>query len=72
MPLKFNSDAGRKPQTEARRYVYRVLGAMLDYELNPEERNGWMFGGIDQEPDQRRLRKAIEAVKKELLSKGNS
>jgi alcohol dehydrogenase YqhD (iron-dependent ADH family) len=65
--LLFNGDDGRKPQTEARRYVYRILRTMLDHEL--QDRDGWMFGGVEREPDVRRLTKAVEAVKKELLRK---
>lgn len=67
--LQFNGRDGLRPQAQARRYVYRVLFAMLDHELT--ERDGWMFGGIEQEPDQRRLTKAIEAVKKEIKRKAN-
>ena len=65
--LKFSGASGQRPQTEARRYVYAVLSAMLDHELCEPE--GWMFGGIEQEPDERRVRKAIKAVRAEMLRK---
>jgi hypothetical protein len=65
--LEFKGDSGRKPQAEARRYVYRVISMILDYELTDSD--GWMFGGIEKEPDQSRLRKAIKAVRVEMLRK---
>lgn len=69
--LRFNSNDGRKPQTEARRYVYNVIAAMLENEFNePDCYDGWMFGGIEQEPDRRRLTKAIKSVIAEMLRKG--
>lgn len=67
--LCFNGSSGRTYQYEARRYVYRMLIPMLKNELRPEESGGWMFGGITQEPDLRRLRKAIKAVIKEMQRK---
>ena len=68
MTLLFNGAADRKPQTEARRYVCAILFTVLDNELRDPD--GWMFGGVDHEPDQRRLRKAIEAVNKEMRRRG--
>jgi len=68
--LKFFSNGGRKAQTEARRYVYNVLWMMLEHELNPDERDGWMFGGIEHDADKRRLTKAIRVVMAELSRKG--
>jgi len=67
---KFNGASGRKPQAEARRYVYAVLVAVLNNEFN--ERDGWMFGGIEDEFDRRRLTKAIKAVAVEMLRKSKS
>lgn len=69
MSLKFKGADGRKPSTEARRYVYALLVPMLEHELRDEARHGWMFGGIDEEPDKRRLRKAIKAVMVEMRKK---
>jgi len=73
--MKFNGDGrgrhGRKPNTEARRYVYAILVPMLEHELNSDQRDGWMFGGIEEEPDQRRLRKAIKAVMVEMRRKAS-
>lgn len=70
-PLKFNGDFGRKPQAEARRYVYGVLVSMLANERRQGRENGegWMFGGIEREEDRRRLHKALEAVEKEMERK---
>jgi hypothetical protein len=68
--MKFNGNSGHKPQTEARKYVYNVLVQMLQQELSPDENEGWMFGGVYDEPDQRRLRKAIKAVMSEFRRKG--
>jgi len=65
----FNGESGRKPQTEARMYLYRCIAAALD---NRQEQSdeGW-FGvpGAD-ESDRRRLRKAVDAVIKEMIRKG--
>lgn len=68
--MKFNGSSGSKPQTEARKYVYNVLVQMLQQELSPDENEGWMFGGIYDEPDQRLLRKTIKAVMSEFRRKG--
>ncbi len=65
---KFTGNTGRRPSAEARRYVYRVLASCLDDDLdNPE---GWVLGGIDDEPSQRRARKAAKLVFAELVRKG--
>jgi len=65
----FNGESGRKPQTEARRFVYSVLAAVLD---NTQERgeNGWFSLGPDgDEFDRRRLKKALDAVREEMTRK---
>lgn len=67
--LKFDGASGLKPQTQARRYVYRIMVTMLENELESNERDGWMFGGIEQEPDVRRLTKAIKEVAAEMFRK---
>ena len=65
----FNGDDGRKPQTEARRYVYRCIAAALDNET--EQSDGGWFGIPDgDEFDRRRLKKAIDAVIREMIKKG--
>jgi len=64
--MKFTSANGR-PSKAARRYVYNVLVAMLAHELTDHE--GWMFGGIDNDCDRRRLKNAILAVKVEMAKK---
>jgi hypothetical protein len=70
--VKFNGDSGRRPQAEARRYVYSVLATMLDHELSPEAYDGWIFGGIKFDPDKRRLRRAVKAVIVEMRRKAKS
>lgn len=67
--LRFNGDNGRKPTTEARRYIYRVLAASLEEDM--KDYQGWILGGIDQEPDRRRLHIVAKKVVAELLRKGN-
>ena len=62
--MRFTSNNGRTPQAEARRYVYALLVPMLEHELSDPD--GWMFGGIEEEPDKRRLTKAIKAVAAEM------
>jgi hypothetical protein len=64
---RFTGSTGLQPQAEARRYVYGVLWAMLDNE-HPGD-GGWIYGGIENEFDVRRLKKAVAAVQKELLRK---
>jgi len=73
MALKFSGASGRKPQTPARRYVYRVLARMLDPQLWDDSSMGrWMLDGLDEEPDRRRVIKAMRAVRAELERKGNA
>jgi len=62
--MKFTSEPGRTAQAKARRFVYAVLVPMLEHELGDPE--GWMFGGIEEEPDKRRLAKAIKALMVEM------
>lgn len=65
----FNGSNGRKPQTEARRWVYGVIATILD---NGQERgeHGWFaLGPEGDEFDRRRLRKALDAVRNEMLRK---
>jgi hypothetical protein len=68
--MKFNGSSGRKPQTEARRYVYAILVAVLEHEHHDPD--GWMFGGVEDSFDQRRLHKAINAVKAEMRRKADA
>lgn len=64
---RFNGDSGRKPQTEARRYVYAILSEMILSEIR--EQGQWMYGGIENEFDRTRLTKALNAVRKEMKRK---
>lgn len=63
--MRFVGDGRRtKAQTQANRYVYAVLGSMLEHEKT--DRGGWIFDGIENEFDIRRLRIAIDRVQKQL------
>lgn len=63
----FTGASGMKPQTEARRYVYGIIWAMLNNEHAGD--GGWIYGGVENEFDVRRLEKAVAAVQKEMLRK---
>jgi hypothetical protein len=69
MSGKFRGQSGRKPQTEARAFVYGCLATILD---NGQERGdeGWFgLGDEGDEFDRRRLRKALDAVRAEMIRK---
>lgn len=69
----FNADGRIKPQTQARRWVYSVLAAVLGNDAERHEPGRWFDPGEDaDEFDRRRIRKAIEAVKKEMERKAAS
>lgn len=68
--MKFDGSSGRKPSAEARRYVYNVLATSIETDLGDHE--GWLFGGLDDEVDRRRVKKAAKLVVAELLRKGSS
>jgi hypothetical protein len=64
----FNGDSGRKPQAEARRFVYGCLYRLLDNE--DERTTGWFRMPDDaDEFDRRRLYKALDAVRNEMSRK---
>lgn len=65
--MKFDGGSGRRPQTEARRYVYAVLASALSTDMSDPE--GWVFGGMEDEFDRRRAKKAGRAIIAELLRK---
>lgn len=71
MAIKFDGSSGRKPQTEARRYIYRVMAAAIQNEVTGD-RDGWIFGGMENESDRRRLLKAADKVYAELMRKGDT
>lgn len=69
--MKFKGENGRKPSTEARRYVYQVLAQTLEYDLaNGAE---WLTdaGGGDtlNEFDKRRVVAAANKVIVEMQRK---
>ncbi len=66
---KFNGKSGRKPQTEARRWVYGVIAYLLDSDHERSE-NGWFSMGEEATTaDRVRLNKALDAVRDEMLRK---
>lgn len=69
--MKFDGSSGRKPSTEARRYVYAVTAIMLEAELEmPLREAQWLFGDTElDEFDRRRLRKEAAKVVAELRRK---
>ncbi len=66
--MMFDGSSGMKPSAEARRYIYRVLAAAVETDIR--DRDGWILGGVDNEFDERRLRKEAKKVAAELLRKG--
>lgn len=54
MTLKFDGSSGRRPSAEARRYVLAVVATSIDNDLG--DREGWLLGGLEEEPDRRRVR----------------
>jgi hypothetical protein len=66
--LQFNSERGHTPSYEARRYIYRVLASALENDMTDPA--GWILGGVEQEPDRRRLHIQAKRVIEELSRKG--
>lgn len=65
---KFKGADGRKPSTEARRYVYRRISKLLEDEL--QEGIGWLWEGDDiDEFDRRRIHAAVYKVAAEMRKK---
>jgi hypothetical protein len=64
---KFEGKDGRKPSTEARCFVYRVLAKTLVHDLSND--SGWLYEDMD-EFDRRRVRNAVQKVIVELKKKG--
>jgi hypothetical protein len=66
--------AKREPQfkfptlSAARAYVYGVCASMLEhqYASSPENREGWMFGGVEDAEDRRRLLLEIKRLEAEM------
>jgi hypothetical protein len=68
--MKFDGSTGRRPGAEARRYVYNILATMIDNDLG--DNGGWLFGGMEDEFDRRRVRKAAKLVMAEMSRKGKA
>ena len=66
---QFIGTSGMRPQTEARRYVYGIIDAILSHK-KPRD-GGWIYGGYENEFDVRRLKKAVSAVRKEMRRKAD-
>lgn len=62
----------REARREARAYVYNICAAMLEAQYNtaPENREGWMFGGLEEEDDRRLVYEEIKRLESELLKRG--
>lgn len=67
--LLFRGTNGHKPTTQARKYIYRILATALETDMTDPE--GWVLGGVEQEPDRRRLHIVAKKVVAELQRKGN-
>lgn len=65
--MMFSGKDGRKPQTEARRYVYRCLYQTL---VNDFDTGAGYLNEFASEFDRRRCHKAARAILKELERKG--
>jgi hypothetical protein len=66
------NDPTRKPQAQARRFIYRCIATALDNDA--ELSRGWFWPGEDEsitEADRRRIRKAAKAVYNEMLRKAD-
>ena len=68
--MRFDGSSGRRPDAEARKYVYAVLASSLVSDLIDPD--GWVFGGIEDEEDKRRLRRVAKAVVEELRRKAQA
>lgn len=64
---KFNGSGGRKPSTEARRYVYKCLASVLEEEI--ELSSIWLCADDMDEFDRRRVLIAAKKVVIELRRK---
>ncbi len=71
MPLKFSVENGTKPSTQARRYVDAVLANALGAAIRgaDEHLRYWFLGGIEAEPDRRRVIRAMERLRDQLRSR---
>ncbi len=65
--MRFDGSSGRKPSAEARRYVYAVLATIIDNDMDGDQQ--WFLGGLEDDCDRRRVRKAAKAVEAEMIRK---
>ena len=67
--MRFRAEGGRKASTAARAYLYGVVASMLEaeYATSPANREGWVFGGIENDFDRRRLLKELKKLEAEML-----
>lgn len=59
------ADLKFKKAVDARAYMLNVLVTMIDHELGDE--GGWMFAGIDNEFDRRRLTNELKKLQKRTV-----
>lgn len=65
--MRFAGKQGMLPSAEARRYIYATLANFLTDDMTNS--GGWMLGPLDDEFDQRRVRKEAKKVIAELRRK---
>jgi hypothetical protein len=67
--MKFTKSNGTKPSTQARRYVYSILAAQLEFDIaNGSE---WMWREFD-EADSRRIINATKKIIAEMRRKAGA
>ncbi len=70
--LRFDGKNGRTPSAQARRYIYERLAVMLKedmYQHPPPDGGSFVLRHIDNEFDERRVRKEAQKVISELHRK---
>lgn len=68
--MKFVGDRFVKPSTLARRYVANSVASSIVEDL--KDGNGWILGGLEDEPDIRRARAAAERLIAKLRKLGGA
>lgn len=56
---------------EARAYMFNVMASVIDNELTDDQKDGWMFGGVDNEFDRRRLTNELKKYKAFVLKRAS-
>ena len=58
--MMFDGSSGRPPRSEARRYVLGVVASSIEDDLH--DKQGWIFGGMEDPADRRLAKKAALAL----------